>query len=556
MWSWLCQRVERHPVRASALFGIGVVVTFLICFTPIFHTNDDVVMMNTVSGRSYGRPSEHLIFTNVLIGLLLKLFYRITQRVHWYGVYLYSLHALGLASLFYAFVARKPTARGFLLLLIPIAYFEPHLLISVQFTSCAMIVGLGAIAVFLSHADAAQRPLHLAVGCGALLAVTGLVRYAALGGVLAFALPALALGARRAGVRLTAIFLATSIAVTAGAYGIERVYYHRDPAWAEFFRFNTARGLLHGTSRMQHISADTLKEIGWSTNDVYMFSNWFFFDPKVFSTQALETLIKRDQEQRIDILRQGALVAQAKEAWKLHLPWLSFPLIWLAVCLPLYNRRGALTALALSGAAVLAFAGLLSFGHLPTRVAIPSALCWTVFLSLTLNRDHSGWPSGVRPIAAGCAAMLSLMTLGTPRFRTFGELRDLSRDHEKSHARLRKQYEAMRNKDPYGVFMVLGDSLFLEAQLPFGKPMARVNEFELGWPQRAPVFVRYLASLGVEDPYWSLAHQPHVYLMCNYAAASVYSQYMREHYDEDVPVNADTKLPDSSVAFYQALVHP
>src|SRR5688572_28503851 len=122
MWSWPRQMIERYPVRASALFGLISVALFLVCFTPIYETNDDVVMMNTASGQFFGQPSEHLIFTNVLIGFVLKVLYSMTEQVDWYAAYLYGLHAVGLSLLFYAFVARRPSLGGLLLFLLPVAY--------------------------------------------------------------------------------------------------------------------------------------------------------------------------------------------------------------------------------------------------------------------------------------------------------------------------------------------------------------------------------------------------------------------------------------------------
>lgn len=45
---------------------------FLVCATPVYETNDDLVMQLIASGFYTGHPDAHLIFTNILIGWILR----------------------------------------------------------------------------------------------------------------------------------------------------------------------------------------------------------------------------------------------------------------------------------------------------------------------------------------------------------------------------------------------------------------------------------------------------------------------------------------------------
>ena len=55
-----------------------------------FETNDDVVMLMISSGAYSGTPDYHLVFINVIYGLLLKGLYFILPGLEWYTI-LFSL---------------------------------------------------------------------------------------------------------------------------------------------------------------------------------------------------------------------------------------------------------------------------------------------------------------------------------------------------------------------------------------------------------------------------------------------------------------------------------
>ena len=68
--------------------GITVVlfVIFFIMFVPRYLSNDDVGMTIIASGiGGNGSPNEHLLFTNVLIGLMLKSLYTRVPFFPWYS---------------------------------------------------------------------------------------------------------------------------------------------------------------------------------------------------------------------------------------------------------------------------------------------------------------------------------------------------------------------------------------------------------------------------------------------------------------------------------------
>jgi hypothetical protein len=50
-------------------------------------------------------------------------------------------------------------------------------------------------------------------------------------------------------------------------------------AWQEFANFNEVRGAIHGTPNISTLS-NQLEELGWSSNDLLLFTNWLYPDDK------------------------------------------------------------------------------------------------------------------------------------------------------------------------------------------------------------------------------------------------------------------------------------
>ena len=69
---------------------------------PSYDTNDDVFLSMIAAGRGFcPAPDEHLVFTNILIGKLLKGLYTQWPAVPWYGAYLLAAHYLAQVALLY-----------------------------------------------------------------------------------------------------------------------------------------------------------------------------------------------------------------------------------------------------------------------------------------------------------------------------------------------------------------------------------------------------------------------------------------------------------------------
>src|SRR5688500_1995124 len=137
---------RRAPLRFAALTVILVFGLVFAIFEPGFDTNDDAVMNMIVAGKGYGlAPDEHMVFTNVLIGFVLKYLYTVFPSVPWYGGYLLAVHYVVQVTMLYCVVRTRYTRLRLRLYLAYFAAAELYLLNNLQFTSTAFLAGQAGI---------------------------------------------------------------------------------------------------------------------------------------------------------------------------------------------------------------------------------------------------------------------------------------------------------------------------------------------------------------------------------------------------------------------------
>jgi hypothetical protein len=265
----------------AILFGL-----FLIIFTPCYETNDDLVMQHIASGLYTGHPSEYLVFTSVVVGWTLKILYAFYSGCNWYLLYLLTLHFAALSALAFVVLSRW---RHWVSVLLFIGFFvlaEARILLNLQFTTTAFLAGTAGVLLIVDGCRA-RNPVHFAkvVAGFTFIGIMMMVRepVAPFMGLVAapFLIERLGRGGRR---RMLVLGLGVLV-LFAVLTGINRWYYQRDHAWADFVEYNKLRGRLHCTPLGQVI-ADAAPAVGWTRNDGSMFSNFYFSDPEIYGSVA------------------------------------------------------------------------------------------------------------------------------------------------------------------------------------------------------------------------------------------------------------------------------
>src|SRR5262249_10989577 len=116
-----------------------------------------LTMRSIASGFYTGHPSEYLVFTNVLVGCLLKGAYCLWNSFDWYVCYLLLVHFTALTGLAFLVLRRQPGWRFPLLYSIIFLQMEPRLFLHLQFTTTAFLVGLVGLLLLVDALQSGHR---------------------------------------------------------------------------------------------------------------------------------------------------------------------------------------------------------------------------------------------------------------------------------------------------------------------------------------------------------------------------------------------------------------
>ena len=278
-----------------AILSVGVLFIF---FHPKFGGPDEVHQMALLRGRWSIPPSSHLIFSHLFLGYILQYLYGVYGSLPWYGIHLtLALTAVAGAFLWIIGIRAKKTWVAVALLL---AVLTP-LWTNVQFTSTAgALCCSGYLLLWLAAHDGKFRFLSPLVTIGGVLVLWGsLIRWESFVHLSLVFLPLVLLEIRPVSLkpRLTIQFrslvpLLAILAVGAGLAGTNKAAYLWDADWKNFHDLQPSRIQINDHRTFWETASpddveQALSEANWTRNDLNLFDNWFYLDPKFLDADSV-----------------------------------------------------------------------------------------------------------------------------------------------------------------------------------------------------------------------------------------------------------------------------
>ncbi len=590
-----CVAARRESLKLLGFAALLNAVLFgflLAVLTPCYETNDDLNMQMIASGFYTGQPSEYLVFTNIVIGWPVRILYGLWSRGNWYLIYLLTVHYLALTAFAFLILSRR---RYWLFAVLYAGFFlmvEARILLNLQFTTTAFLAGTVGV-ILLVDGLQPGRPAHwpkILVGI-ALITLMGLIREPVAPLLALISFPFLVEGFgwkgwRRlllAGVVCTGLFLAFQ--------AINRWYYQRDPAWAEFYQYNRLNGRIRVTPIKTFIR-QAAPTVGWSENDAWIFEHWYFSDPEVYGSASklrvlMEKLQKLPQPHRfsgrfasIYLALPTALGLDAGHLLKLGL----LSGVWCLFFAGARCGRYFATLLALYTVFVVLAILLLEMAYLPQRVAycmplfmVAVCLYWASGFhvipptSKDIQRSPGAtWPTKLLCLTAkACiivwAVLYASLLLSWARILsvTSGAAYYLKAEVDP------KLFEPLRTLLPPGQKPILIPISFvaptpLEECLFFHPFRENVPFFLVpyGWLTQSPLFRQTLDQHQLSPYSLSLVDRPDVFFSMDPGWLGPLRTFYREHYKLEVRFDLvlDTdqlpKYRDCRLRLYQAHVEP
>lgn len=515
-------------VVLAILWGLFLLMVGLLVVPPAWRDTDDLRMAMIASGvGSPDGPSEFLIYSNILIGRVLKWLFEIRPDVPWYGLYLISVQVIAHVCLAWAVLTLRPklvvkVALAFSHLAI-FLYFWTHL----QFTSTSALATLAgttlvSISMLKDHASG-RFPLTASVFGWGLVIFGSLVRYASCGLICLLSVPVLvALWSRlRQPMRMVNHAAVGTIALTVlfGCAEVDTQVYRSHEQLHEFRQMQLPMARVVNDQYIRFLSSESdrksladqrdepnrlnsvLNNLDLTNDDLQCMFNWLFFDAEVFSRTRFEKL-------------HAGLGQNYVSAGRLRMAWdvatgqlVSEPMFVLiaGLSLALFLHTGAIgwrlwftAGTWLLGLAILC--GILVWMKLPPRVFLPACTACLVGMTVLLNSrsdgtdrraSESGEPLQRSDVSTRVGSIGLVMVCVAALYTSL------------SHYQFSRQYSEDRASFSAELRSLMGEDKFCVVTVPF--PFERVSPLDnLDWMrswqfvfldghQRSP---RYRAIIG------------------------------------------------------------
>ncbi|HEX3855798.1 MAG TPA: hypothetical protein VHY30_00705 [Verrucomicrobiae bacterium] len=584
-----CQALLWAAVVNLVLFSV-----FLTYATPVYETNDDLMMQMIASGFYTGHPDAHLVFTNILIGWTLKFFYGVSADCNWYFIYLLAVHYAALTAIAFLIISRR---GGWLFTSLYLGFFlvvEMRILLHLQFTTTAFLVGTAGLLLLVDGLQAGHQVHWPKVIAG--IAFAGLMCLIREPIALLLAVIACPFVLERLGLSQWHRLLGTGLAC-AGIFlvlhGINRWAYQRDPAWNGFLEYNHMRGEIQVTPLAKFIPK-AAPAVGWSENDGWMFSEFYFSDPDVYAGVPKMRLF-------LDKLKSLARNEPASP-WKFSEGIMFLPKIfwgdavfgdagtlmnlavsnamWCLLAAGAFRRRCATTLLTSYGLFMMFNFYLLTTARLPERVAynfplfinaiclywasgfrnLPGAITWPTRLGIffaPLCRTKTSWLATLVLIPVW--AILYLFSL-SELAQSLWSANAFNRNLEHISHKILQPVRTLSPDHRTPLLIAMPFDSVLEQCLFFYPPAQKVP-FSLvpyGWITHSPLFNQILERHHLRPYSLSLVDRPEVFFLMKPRWLGPLRIFYREHYGLDIRfdtvLNTDEipQFKDCQLHLYQA----
>jgi membrane-associated HD superfamily phosphohydrolase len=498
--------------------GVLVFFAFLAALTLNYETNDDPFMLLINSGALTGGPSAHVVFSNIIIGFVLKFFYEVCGAVSWYTWYLVSVHLISMIVILtaYSYKQKRTLPEFFMFIIVYLLGYQSLWLVNLQFTSTALICGFASLVFLQSQYDFKYKIW----GSGILFVLAFLIRKESFVPIMLFGVLITAFNfLQKKPVRNYIVFLALMLPAYAGLQCLN----NNNDAYVKsnYYAYQKAAEIL--TNNPVEVTDEQLKIHGLTRNDMNLYNAWFWVDRKLFDDQKMKALSQSGHVARTgkDLLAK-CLEYISDERFAILMFLVSF------LYVPVILDKKIKTFLVLNALLVFVLVlYLLMTARLPKRVSTP-IWCYLVMLNcacLSAEIVRRRWRYGILGL---------LVVLSGYKFWCVCKLSALNKKHESLYVSAIKQV----NDHPDQLFITMGKSFPIENLHVFDRSDNLIRNHNLiftGWLINTPTYSELLKVNKISSiPEGLLYNKQARLIVLNQNFIKTLEQYYAEHYNTRV----------------------
>lgn len=348
------------------------------------------------------------------------------------------------------------------------------------------------------------------------------------------------------GVAYGSMFVLGMVLVSFGLTMRNNYAYTEHSAWGLFLEQNKFRGEIHDWKAFTNLDAskqkEILQEIGWSQNDMALFSKWFFWDQKKFNIENYRTIVDQSSAIRVDSNSIPQLWGNSLFRPFFYSAFLSVLLVYFSS--PKRRREKTLLMLSFGGFLATLLILVLFLKPAPERVSyglMAAALLLTVAFSRPAIRLG-------KPIVVYFLASLALVVGVINGIDLNRKVKIVNKNRHQ--LTFLQEVLAEQNKP---TLLIWGGRFPWKGIDPFGK-----NEIDkstkalwLGALQQTPSVRKQAALLEINDPIETLFSKENVFLLLRSSDVleeqELLNIYCQEHFNKEVSWRTVEEFGDYSL---------
>ena len=299
---------EKRTLREWVLGVNAVFLVFLVVIMcPVFETNDDLTIMEMVSG-AWNIQDAHVVYQNYLLGKLYVLLYSLTKCVPWYGLIQYVFLWLAFSAIVYVIMKRLPKELGITLSILVLCFFGYECYIEMQYTKTAGVLTIAGILLIFQECTAEIRSKKLLISGIVLSCIGSMYRFEQF----------VACAALMSGLGIFQIFkgrkkdifkqigrplfwVIVMLVISFGLKGMDTYIYQSDPQWKQYTEYNELRTeLLDYDFPDYEENEEEYTELGITEDAYKLWSHWNFGDPDLFNIETMKKLVSLTSQKALN----------------------------------------------------------------------------------------------------------------------------------------------------------------------------------------------------------------------------------------------------------------
>ena len=301
--------MKTRRTQREWILGINaaVILILIAVMRPVFETNDDLTIMEMVSG-AWNLQDAHVVYQNYLLGKLYVLLYSLTKCVPWYGLIQYFFLWLSFSAIVYVILKRLPESLGMTLSVLVLCFFGYECYIKMQYTKTAGVLTIAGILLIFHACTEEVRSKKLLISGITLSCIGSMYRFeqfiacvALMSGLGVWQI----LKNRKEQVikkiRLPMCGIILMLVISFCLKGFDSYLYQSDPQWKEYTEYNELRTELLDYDFPKYEDYEEQYTKWGITEDAYdLWDHWNFGDPDQFDIATMKKLVSLTSHKALD----------------------------------------------------------------------------------------------------------------------------------------------------------------------------------------------------------------------------------------------------------------